>query len=153
MTARPLTLMAAFAAVLALTGCPAPEEQPKAEEKQAEQRKPQKSWSELIVGTWNMVKIDMPQVSQGVQLQDTFRNDGTYTTLVSSPVRDSRVTNGTYRLAGKLLQLTPQPNQDESSKSSEAVIESLTQDEMIMSAESRPQGRRYRMVFKRVNAK
>jgi len=112
--------------------------------------KPKKPWSELIVGKWKFFKAENPPAPPTLSALTEFTADGKVMTNVSDPVRGFKlVRTGTYKLEGAILRVEYAPSKEEEGEASEAKIESLTEDELIISNGVDGVGRQMRTIFKR----
>jgi uncharacterized protein (TIGR03066 family) len=166
-----LTLPVVFAALLGLAGYYDldAKSQPRADEKakvaaepakaelpQAPAPRPKadgklKPWSELLVGTWKMVKMDGRQVPAQWDITEEFTSDGKYILRISIPKRPPETETGTYKLSGDTIRLTRPASPDAPEKSWDVTIEALSKDELYTAAE--PAKERERSIFKRVEGK
>jgi uncharacterized protein (TIGR03066 family) len=148
MTARILALPAILVALFAISWSPARDDLPQAPAPRPKADGKPKPWSELLVGTWKMVKSRNMQLAPGVDAQIEFTKDGKFVIRVCDPKNGDSLKTGTYTLNGNTIRLTRRADEEGPEKSWEITIESLSADELKTAAG--PAKERELSVFKRL---
>ena len=126
MTARMLMPPVVLAVLFSLSGCVAPEEPPKSEDKPADKAK---TPTELIVGTWKRVNVTPPLNPLHPKTVE-FAADGTCTYRLDDARHGFRVTNGTYSILGKEMTMNIDPDFPDR----KIIIEEISNDKLTISA-------------------
>ena len=138
MTLQTLALPMAAAALLALTGCPVPEEASKAEEALATREQKPKTTAELLVGKWKQVSTDGVPTSPNFSGTNEYRENGIFIIHSQNKGETLYVQRHTYVVNGDTLhEMFDKPCEHIQSYSgspfeADRIIELVTEDRLII---------------------
>jgi uncharacterized protein (TIGR03066 family) len=108
----------------------------------------EKTTAELLVGTWELVRVDSEIVSPQSTIVAKFSRDGRFTFQATGEGVPHQPRTGTYELDGHTIRFNADADADGSGKRWDVVIELLTETELVTVAGS-PENRQ-RSICKRV---
>lgn len=130
------------------------ERQPNGGQETGEQPKQSqpRTTAELLVGSWKLTKCDLP-----VALDDdfvcTYTADGRFQVVSVDPANKPQVGTGTYVLNGNILRVSVVATGVHDAASWDQVIESITEDKLVVLGPPNSRGRQPRSEYQRIARK